>query len=212
MPTTAQIEAADVLTAPQALRLIAAVRASERYRDYVAAYPDVEATIKAKINRKRTITGATNASPIVVTATAHGFAVNEIVTVQGVAGNTAANGSWVISAVTTDALTLQGSAGNASYASGGEVLDLASQHLAAIAAALDEVGDGTVAVKGGRQGADYSQVRDREALVAEALDLLYSIDSGNGYAVVAVGQRDYADRICGRHGSSACGCPRYVRC
>lgn len=212
MPTTLQIENADVLTAPQALRLIAAVRASDRYREYVAAYPDVEAVIKAKISRKKTITGATNASPIVVTAVAHGFAVDEVVTVQSVAGNTAANGAWLISAVTADTLTLFGTTGNAAYTSGGEVLDLASQHLAAIVEALDEVGDGTVAVKGGRQGADYSQTRDREALIAEALDLLYSIDSGEGYAIVAYGQRDYADRICHEHGGTSCGCPRYVVC
>lgn len=212
MPTTVQIENADVLTAPQALRLIAAVRASDRYREYVAAYPDVEATIKAKINRRKTITGATNASPIVITAASHGFAVDDVVTVQSVAGNTAANGAWLVSAVTTDTLTLLGATGNASYTSGGEVLDLASQHLAAIVAALDEIGDGTVAVKGGRQGADYSQVRDRESLIAEALDLLYSIDSGEGYAVVASGQRGYADRICHEHGTTSCGCPRYVTC
>jgi len=51
---------------------------------------------------------------------------------------------------------------------------LKSKHLAAIVAALDTLGDGTVGVKGGRYGADYSQTRDRDALIAEALGTLYA--------------------------------------
>lgn len=199
MPTVAQIENADVLTASQAIRLISAIRASESYRENKAGYPDFETEIRSRINRQKTISGATNASPIVITSTAHGFADDESVTVQGVGGNTAANGVWLVANVTADTFELVGSSGNGAYTSGGQILDLASQHLAAIADALDEIGDGTVGVKGGRQGVDYSQVRDREALIAEALDLLFSADDSG--AVVAFGQRDYAVRIC-----SNCGC------
>lgn len=47
------------------------------------------------------------------------------------------------------------------------------QQLNAVLSKLDEVGDGTVAVSGGKDGADYSQARDREALVAYALSALY---------------------------------------
>lgn len=65
------------------------------------------------------VTGATNASPIVVTSAGHGLAVGQLVVVASVGGNTAANGSFVVSAVTADTFTLSGSAGNGSYTSGG---------------------------------------------------------------------------------------------
>lgn len=48
-----------------------------------------------------------------------------------------------------------------------------SQYLSAIVTALDALGDGTVGVKGGPKGVDYSKARDRESLIAEALGLLY---------------------------------------
>jgi hypothetical protein len=73
------------------------------------------------------ISGATNASPIVITAVAHGFVSGELVTITGVLGNTAANGVWVI---TTDPakpneFSLFGSAGNAVYTSGGSATQVA---------------------------------------------------------------------------------------
>jgi hypothetical protein len=195
MPTVAQIENADPLIASEAMRLLAAIRAAAIYRDNRHLYPDVETKIKAEIERKKAITGATSASPIVITAIAHGFADGDLITVDGAGGNTAANGAWQASIVTTDTLTLFGSTGNAAYTSGGFVIGLISQHLAAIVAALDEVGDGTVGVKGGRQGVDYSQTRDREALIAEALDAMYTIaDAG---ATVAIGQRGSSSLPCG---------------
>ncbi len=184
MPTVIEIENADPLSASQAQRLLAAIRMSEKFRDNRSAYPDLDAKVKGRVNRKKTITAASNASPIVITSNAHGFSDNEVVTVQGLLGNTAANGTWIVNDKTDNTFELQGSTGNGAYTSGGEVLDLVSQHLSVIADALK---DGTVAVKGGRDGTDFSQVRDREALVAEALDALYDVvDAG---AVVVVGQR-----------------------
>lgn len=50
---------------------------------------------------------------------------------------------------------------------------LDSYHLSALVDALDDLGDGTVGVKGGKYGADYSTSRDREAFIAEALGVLY---------------------------------------
>lgn len=50
---------------------------------------------------------------------------------------------------------------------------LKGYHLSALVDALDALGDGTVGVKGGKYGADYSTSRDREALIAEALGVLY---------------------------------------
>jgi hypothetical protein len=76
------------------------------------------------------ITGATNVSPIKITSAAHGFIVGDIVTISGVLGNTAANGTHKIGAVadvnsltlvTTDANPPVGTnvVGNGAYTSGG---------------------------------------------------------------------------------------------
>jgi Tfp pilus tip-associated adhesin PilY1 len=65
------------------------------------------------------ITDATNASPIVITATGHGFATGEMVVVTDVSGNTAANGTWTITDIDGDSFSLDGSAGNGAYTSGG---------------------------------------------------------------------------------------------
>ena len=60
---------------------------------------------------------ATNATPIVVTDTAHGYTLNDIINIASYTGNTGANGIWQISPVTTNSYTLLGSVGNG--ASGG---------------------------------------------------------------------------------------------
>lgn len=67
------------------------------------------------------VTGATNASPIVVTyaagvgGTSYVPANGDTVVVAGVGGNTAANGTWVLSAVTATTAALTGSTGNGVY-------------------------------------------------------------------------------------------------
>jgi hypothetical protein len=67
-----------------------------------------------------TITGATNATPIVVTtSTNHGVTDVSYAIVAGVGGNTAANGSWVVERVSNTTLTLRNSVGNGAYTSGG---------------------------------------------------------------------------------------------
>lgn len=72
----------------------------------------------------KTITGATNATPIVVTSTAHGYNNGDEVVIAGVGGNTAANGTCIVASATasTFALTDQSGAnvsGNGAYTSGG---------------------------------------------------------------------------------------------
>jgi len=52
------------------------------------------------------ITSSTNASPIVVTSTAHGFATGDSVVVIGHATNTAANGTWEVTKVTANTYSL----------------------------------------------------------------------------------------------------------
>lgn len=82
------------------------------------------------------ITGATNASPIVVTAVAHGFVNGALVTVTGVLGNTAANGTWLITvdAAKPNEFNLFGSTGNGVYTSGGVATRAARTDIAITAA------------------------------------------------------------------------------
>lgn len=66
------------------------------------------------------ITTATNASPIVITtSSAHGWATGAVITVSGAQGNTAANGSWTITVLSTTSFSLNGSTGNGAYTGNG---------------------------------------------------------------------------------------------
>lgn len=65
------------------------------------------------------ITGATNATPIVITSNGHGLSNGDLVAIAGVGGNTAANGIWSITAVTANTFTLEGSTGSGAYTAGG---------------------------------------------------------------------------------------------
>jgi hypothetical protein len=65
------------------------------------------------------VTGATNASPIVITSTSHGLTSGMQVTISGVTGNTAANGTFQITVVDANTFSLDGSTGNGAYVSGG---------------------------------------------------------------------------------------------
>lgn len=65
------------------------------------------------------ITGATNATPIKITATSHGYKSGQKVTIASVGGNTAANGTWTVTSVDPNNFTLNNSIGNGAYTSGG---------------------------------------------------------------------------------------------
>ena len=67
------------------------------------------------------ITGATNARPILITSPNHGLQTGESVVISGVKGNTAANGTWVVTRVNANEFSLNGSNGTASggYLGGG---------------------------------------------------------------------------------------------
>lgn len=65
------------------------------------------------------ITAASNASPIKITVANHGLNTGETVVIAGVGGNTAANGTWVITVVDASNFNLNGSTGSGAYTSGG---------------------------------------------------------------------------------------------
>ena len=78
----------------------------------------------AQVYAATSISDATNATPIVVTATSHGYSDGDFVHITGVVGNTAANDLHVIANKTTNTFELTTPAGadvagNGSYSSGG---------------------------------------------------------------------------------------------
>lgn len=90
----------------------------------------------------KVLSAATNATPIAITTTtAHGWSTGDYVSITGAVGNTAANGQWQITVTSTTAYTLNGSAGNGTWTSGGaatwftnNVITLAS----AVTATIDD--------------------------------------------------------------------------
>lgn len=113
---------------------------------YTTPYNAIEGTLRVQITTKNTgditkrragmltsvadhasvnqinVTGATNATPIVITtASVHGYTTAERITVEGVGGNTAANGIWDITVINTTEFSLNTSVGNGAYTSGGFV-------------------------------------------------------------------------------------------
>lgn len=65
------------------------------------------------------VSNATNATPIVITSTAHGLTTGAYITIAGVGGNTAANGTFAVTKVDNNLFSLDGSTGNGSYTTGG---------------------------------------------------------------------------------------------
>ena len=94
------------------------------------------------------ITAATNATPIVVTQAAHGWANGDVVCIQQVAGNLAANGKFRIANVATNTyeLTTYASganvAGTGAWTSGGLAINLTDFDF------YDDVSAGTVGTPG----------------------------------------------------------------
>ena len=66
-----------------------------------------------------TVSNATNATPIVITAVAHDFVTGDKVYINGVGGNTAANGVFTITKLGADTFSLNGSVGNGAFSSNG---------------------------------------------------------------------------------------------
>lgn len=72
------------------------------------------------LSEKFAIAGATNANPIVITVSEdpHTFNTGDTVVISGVAGNTAANGTWVVTRLSASTFSIPVS-GNGAYTSGG---------------------------------------------------------------------------------------------
>jgi len=78
--------------------------------------------VERGVSAVSSITSASNTSPInVISATNHGLVTGQIVTINGVTGNVAANGSWPINVTGLTTFTLLGSSGSGTYVSGGNI-------------------------------------------------------------------------------------------
>jgi hypothetical protein len=80
--------------------------------------PAVNGTLA--LGHVKTLTGATNANPIVLTAANHGITTGTRVRVRNVVGNTAANTTQVATRLTANTFSIP-VAGNGAYVSGGTV-------------------------------------------------------------------------------------------
>lgn len=123
----------------------------------------------------KAITGATNATPVVITATAHGFSNGDLVLIGKVGGNLSANGVFQIASVATntfnlvDPITGSNVVGSAAYTSGGYAVCLGPS------TSGDNLDDFTAAVVGTAQTLTTPTVT---AGVADADDVTFSSVSG----------------------------------
>lgn len=112
-----------------AIRLVVVVRngdgdvsapdAVPKYRVYGSSGIMTNGTGSLALMDTGSVTGATNASPIVITSASHGLSTGTYVVVASVGGNTAANGNHTVTYVSDNTFSLDGSAGNGAYTSGG---------------------------------------------------------------------------------------------
>lgn len=93
--------------------------AAPTFRVYGASGLMPNGTGTLSLKDSGTITGATNATPIAVTSSNHKLSDGTLVTISGVGGNTAANGTFEVQNAATNDFELSDSVGNGSYTSGG---------------------------------------------------------------------------------------------
>ena len=111
----------------------------------------------------KTVTNATNDTPIqITTSAAHGWVTGNKVFIYGVKGNTAANGRWKITVVDGTNFTLDTSVGNGAYTSGGFV-GLVSFLKNAALAIVDYLLEPAISM-----GADYETEVDETRLITAA--------------------------------------------
>lgn len=159
------------------------------------------------------VTGATNASPIVITTgQPHGFSSGNSVRIAGVTGNTAANGDRTVTVLSSTTFSLNGSAGNGTYTGGG------TARLVSSAAANGARLDATTFGYGRIVGCHFANNLGSGLYLANANDVPWLVEAnvfgGNGsgatennnYAVfVDVGRNRFGPNIAGNFCDSSHG-------
>jgi len=72
-----------------------------------------------RVPDKTTVTAATGTPIQITTSAAHGLTTGQPIIITGVGGNTNANGSWLVTVISSTKFSLVGSASNAAYTGGG---------------------------------------------------------------------------------------------
>jgi hypothetical protein len=93
--------------------------AAPTWRLYAANGVVANGTGSAASLESGNVTGATDASPVVITSAAHGLSTGQRVTVANVGGTTGANGTHTVTRVGADTFSLDGSTGGGAYSGGG---------------------------------------------------------------------------------------------
>lgn len=90
---------------------------------------EVDVALDADNSTANQITGATDATPIVITtAAAHGLSSGNKVAITRVGGNVAANGNWTITVLSSTTFSLDTSEGDGTYTGSGRVYRLVASH------------------------------------------------------------------------------------
>lgn len=120
------------------------------------------------------ISGATNATPIVLTlAAGHGLKNGDRLAIAGITGNTGANGEWTLASVGATSATLLGSVGNGTY--GGTpraaVICDTTPHMKAHSASLNLGGNmvGTVDIEAYETYADFAAGTNNGGAIAPVM-------------------------------------------
>lgn len=131
----------------------------------------------------KAIGSSTNATPIVVTSTSHGFSDGDLVFIDGHTTNTAANGFWLIGSVAantfalTDPVTAANSVGNGVGGATGYAVCYGPS------ASGDNWDDFSAAVVGTKQNLASKTVTNG---VADAADVTFTSVTGNTVEAVAI--------------------------
>lgn len=127
----------------------------------------------------KTITGAANngSGLIRITATGHGFATSDRISVYGVGGTTEANGVWTITVITADTFDLQSSTFSNAYTSGGTATNRGLYYAATfnVRPALDR--DGVTLTGTAANGDDVAAVTISNDGAGKATDAIWITDA-----------------------------------
>ena len=145
----------------------------------------VKATSYAAQAKTVTITGATNATPIVVTATAHGLYTGDWISISGITGNTNANGFFKVTRLTADTFSLQNYSTGADIAGNGAYGGTPVAVTGIVYAPRVLVGDGTAAAPsvgfGSTTTYGFYKIDTTRFAVTNGSGAFVTFDAGNTY-------------------------------
>ena len=153
----------------------------------VSSVSPISAPLDRRGSLSGAVTGATNASPIVVTSSSHGVTTGVKVHITGQQGNTAANGSWTVTRISDNTFSLDGSIGNGDWTAS-EPPSLTSSTLTEGSPGVNEVQSlsfsttptaGTFTLSLDGEKTSSLNYNDTAATIQSAIEGLLGVGSGN---------------------------------